>query len=261
MLRSTLIPALALALTGCVTTDPYGGYGGGHDGGYYGGGSGGAYGGQAIVCESHSGNYRECATPFRGAPVLVNNLSSAPCVEGRTWGSRGAGMVWVSGGCRAQFADSWGGAQPGWPSADAPVGGGYALRCESEDGRQRDCRGAGGERYTLLRQLSQSPCIEGQTWGSRSGGVWVRGGCRGEFGPASGAWGQPVPGGYRSGQGITCSSEGGRYHACHWDPRMGRPYLLEQLSQDTCREGHSGGYDGGSQLWVNRGCRGRFAGR
>ncbi|MDO5288646.1 MAG: DUF3011 domain-containing protein [Pseudomonadota bacterium] len=242
-----------------------------------------ADGRSTTVCESHDGQFNECRTAFASQPVLVQALSSAPCVEGRTWGSRWPGTVWVAQGCRARFAAAastpvgGGGAvyhdQPYERSLGdlpaAPVGtpvtgagSGYVLRCESEDGRSRTCRAPVQGRLVLQRQLSQTACIEGQTWGSGNGSVWVSGGCRGEFAPAggyavdSGAMGGWGYGGYT----ITCSSEGRRYTQCGWDSRQGRPRLIEQLSQDECREGHSWGYRSG-QLWVNHGCRGRFATR
>jgi len=34
---------------------------------------------------------------------------------------------------------------------------------------------------TLLRQLSDTACKEGSTWGWDAQGVWVDGGCRGLF--------------------------------------------------------------------------------
>ena len=295
---------------------------------------------QAVNCESHDGDLSECRTPFAGPPVLAQQLSSTPCEQGQTWGSRGPGTVWVAQGCRGQFVDARGqGGQPGlaggavdgryvvrcesedgrqnecraplaqgrmallrqhsqtaciegetwgswragsvwvrggcrgdfgparWGQAgDGGMAGGGVFRCESQDGRRQDCRVPGRGRPTLLRQLSDAPCIEGQSWGSRSGSVWVRDGCRGEFGPAGG-WGQPgwgQPGVEQPGWGggwspqIECSSEDRRYNVCPWNPRQGRPRLIEQLSDDACREGYSWGYDGRGQLWVDRGCRGRF---
>ena len=56
------------------------------------------------------------------------------------------------------------------------------VRCESSKGRSVTCKAdtRGGAR--LVRQLSRSPCVEGETWGVREGEVWVRGGCRADFG-------------------------------------------------------------------------------
>ena len=60
---------------------------------------------------------------------------------------------------------------------------------------------------------------------------------------------------------ITCESQDRRYSSCAWDSRWGWPRLVEELSQSSCREGSSWGYDGRGQLWVDRGCRARFTAR
>lgn len=234
-----------------------------------------------VVCESHRGQFNECRTPFGGHPVLVQALSSAACVQGHSWGSRWPGTVWVAQGCRARFADASGNAAGGLVRHEQPyerslgdlppapvgtpvtgAGSAYVLRCESEDHRSRTCRAPVQGRLVLHRQLSQAACIEGQTWGSGNGSVWVRGGCRGEFAPAGGYAAEPgALGGWGyGGYTVTCSSENGRYTQCGWDRRQGRPHLIEQISQSDCREGHSWGYSR-NQLWVNHGCRGRFAAR
>jgi len=55
------------------------------------------------------------------------------------------------------------------------------ISCASQDiGRQyrgADTRGG----VTLIRQNSNSPCSENQTWGYDGRGIWVDRGCRAEF--------------------------------------------------------------------------------
>ena len=226
------------------------------------------YGGNTVTCESQDGSYRECRARFYNAPVLVEQLSSTQCVEGRNWGSRGPGSVWVSGGCRARFADAQGGGgfyPPGYNPGYNP--GGNVVRCESVDGRHAECRVGWRARVSLVRQLSDSPCIEGQTWGTSRGSVWVRQGCRAEFSVGQGGY-PDQDGGYRpvypvgpSSPTITCESQDRRYGSCAWDSRWGWPRLVEELSQSSCREGSSWGYDGRGLLWVDRGCRARFTAR
>jgi hypothetical protein len=61
-------------------------------------------------------------------------------------------------------------------------GGPETLRCESDDGRQRFCPvDTRGARVELSRQMSRSECRFGRNWGYDRRGVWVNGGCRGEF--------------------------------------------------------------------------------
>lgn len=55
------------------------------------------------------------------------------------------------------------------------------VNCESFSRDQRVCAmdTSGGVR--LVRRFSETPCIQGQTWGLARGGVWVSGGCRAQF--------------------------------------------------------------------------------
>jgi hypothetical protein len=219
---------------------------------------------QTIACSSNDRRRRQCATPFRGPARLVGTLSDSPCVEGQTWGS-GPGVVWVDGGCRGRFAEGrggWGGGGGGnWGGGG--VGAAGTIRCESQDQRQRVCN-TGWRNAVLVRQLSDTRCIEGRTWGQRGGAVWVDDGCRGEFAEGrGGGGGGRGPGRPPSGGGdysVTCSSDDKRLRSCAWDRRQGRPVLIQQLSGSTCSEGRSWGYEGNA-VWVKDGCRARFGAR
>lgn len=140
------------------------------------------WGGDTVLCESVQGRRNECRTPFRGPVELVEQLSRSACVEGRTWG-RTRGGVWVDGGCRARFAayHAGGGGGGYWQPS-----GGYAIECESRDGRYRACAWDWGRGTPfLLEQLSRSPCVRGRSWGydPRQRVLWVDQGCRAVFGP------------------------------------------------------------------------------
>ena len=142
-------------------------------------------------------------------------------------------------------------------------GGGQRMTCESQDGRTRQCALPRGARVQIAHQLSNTRCVQGRNWGVRGGSLWVSNGCRAEFVVTHGR-GSPGPvTPFNQGNGqITCESQDRRDHSCNWNPRWGRPYLLKQLSDDTCREGYSWGYDyRGGRIWVTRGCRGRFGSR
>ncbi len=229
-------------------------------GGWSNGGGNGNWGGNGdtIRCESNDNRQRVCNTGWRGA-VLVRQLSNTQCVEGRNWGSSN-GSVWVDNGCRAEFAEgrggNWGG---GWGGGNA--GNGDTIRCESNDNRQRVCR-TDWRRATLVRQLSKSQCIEGRSWGSSNGAVWVSDGCRAEFAEGrGGGWGGGGNGNWGgSNYSIECSSEDNRMRSCAWERRQGRPVLIQQLSRTQCVEGRNWGYNGNS-VWVNGGCRARFGAR
>ncbi|HEU4561129.1 MAG TPA: DUF3011 domain-containing protein [Longimicrobium sp.] len=58
---------------------------------------------QVVNCESFDRLQRVCAMDTTGGVRMVRTWSETPCVQGQTWGLARGG-VWVSGGCRAQFA-------------------------------------------------------------------------------------------------------------------------------------------------------------
>jgi hypothetical protein len=156
-------------------------------------------------------------------------------------------MVWVSGGCRAEFVEV---RQTGGQLAE--------VRCESVRG-YRECNVPFRGPAALLRQTQQSSlCVEGRTWGQRPGVIWVDRGCGGFFAE-----------GYRSSSGfydpgrygeytVDCQSLGSEYTLCSWDRRYGVPVLIEQYSFKPCVEGISWGYSPRRGLWVDAGCRARF---
>lgn len=138
------------------------------DGDYQGGGD------QVVRCESSNNRYNRCAVYGRGRPRLLRQVSSAPCIEGRSWGAE-RDAVWVSNGCRGDFTSSGRG---GW--ADSGYGS-RVFRCESNDQRYQQCAANIRTAVQLIRQLSDAPCVEGRSWGYAKGGIWVSNGCRAEF--------------------------------------------------------------------------------
>jgi hypothetical protein len=150
----------------------------------YGDDYGPGYGGRrSFRCESSNGRVKHCAVSTRGGVRMVRQLSRGPCVEGSTWGYDGGG-VWVAQGCRAEFeVDERHGGGHGWNggSGHDAYGGPQSVRCESSDGRGRHCDVRVWRGVDLTRQLSRSPCVEGQSWGWDRRGIWVGSGCRGEF--------------------------------------------------------------------------------
>jgi hypothetical protein len=65
-----------------------------------------------------------------------------------------------------------------WPGQDGPV---RTLRCESERDRLRECEIPRGAGVRLITRLSDSPCIQGRTWGYNRNLIWVDNGCRAVF--------------------------------------------------------------------------------
>ena len=154
---------------GCRAEFASSGYSPGYGGPGY--GTGGGYGG-TFRCESRDNRTQRCGGGGQGRARLVRQLSDAPCIQGRTWGSDGNG-VWVSNGCRGEFQ---------WTGAGGSGGGyGQTVRCESKDDRTRRCDVRVNRGVQLVRQLSDTRCIQGQNWGWDARGIWVSRGCRGEF--------------------------------------------------------------------------------
>jgi hypothetical protein len=158
-----LLPSMLL-LGGAVQAQSYGGYSDG-----------------PVRCESIKGRTQQC--PLQGRARLVRQISGSPCVEGQTWGQARDG-VWVTQGCRAEFiaeagrGGRWNGGG-GWGHNSG--GRGQILTCDSNDHRRQRCVANVRREARLVRQTSRTACVEGRTWGWDRTGVWVDGGCRGEF--------------------------------------------------------------------------------
>ncbi len=56
-----------------------------------------------LRCESRDNRFRYCNLPYRGHVEVYRQLSSNQCVYGRSWGLE-RNRIWVSHGCRADFA-------------------------------------------------------------------------------------------------------------------------------------------------------------
>ncbi|WP_115560147.1 DUF3011 domain-containing protein [Xanthomonas arboricola] len=138
-----------------------------------------------VRCESRDQRQAICNTGWRRA-TIVRQLSGTPCVEGRNWHQEN-GRIWVDDGCRADFAQARGGG--GWDRDDGYGGGDrprgdYSVTCSSDDRRLRSCDwDVRAGRPVLTRQLSNTRCEEGRTWGfdPRRSAVWVNDGCRARF--------------------------------------------------------------------------------
>jgi hypothetical protein len=83
-----------------------------------------------------------------------------------------------------------------------------SITCEANNNNRKYCGSYRPDQVRLQRQISGSPCIEGETWGVDRGGLWVERGCRaifdvgGDFRPRreydgpgqEGGWWNPEPG-------------------------------------------------------------------
>lgn len=193
--------------------------------------------GGAIRCESADNRSRTCPTPWRGSSRVSRQISDTRCEEGRNWSSQN-GQVTVWGGCRAEFVAGLAGG-----------GGNDTITCQSADNRARTCPTPWRGTSRLVRQVSDTRCVEGSNWRSQNGQVTVWSGCRGEFARGFGG------GGGQTGT-IRCESANNRVANCR-TPWRGRSEVVRQLSDTTCREGQNWNSSNG-QVSVWSGCRAEF---
>jgi hypothetical protein len=136
---------------------------------------------------------------------------------------------------------------PSFAHAQPGYGSGQRITCSSDNGKRNWCDIGGRRDAQLVRQISGSACIQGETWGVDGRGLWVDRGCRAEFviGRAP-----PMP------QVITCSSNDGRRNWCDIGGRRDIR-LSRQISGSACIQGSTWGVDNRG-VWVDRGCRAEF---
>lgn len=147
-------------------------------------------------------------------------------------------------------------AQPGY--------GRDSIECRSTDYRYNRCD-TNWRDARLVRQLSGSRCVRGQTWGiDRRGNVWVDRGCAGVFVEARGGGGGGGGGGWNPGPGwdtdisFVCESRDFRYNMCQVDiGRGGAVRIVRQISGTRCVEGRTWGYNRAG-VWVDGGCAAQF---
>jgi hypothetical protein len=125
---------------------------------------------QTISCSSDDMNRHYCNAETRAGVQLVKQRSGSPCTQGYSWDYDDRG-IWVDHGCRADFL----------LSGNAGPIGGQTVTCSSNDGRRNHCNADTHNGVQMTRQISGSPCTEGQTWGFDQSGIWVDRGCRAEF--------------------------------------------------------------------------------
>jgi len=131
--------------------------------------------GRSIVCESQNNGKERCPVDTSYGVQLARQISKNGCVRGDDWGFDENG-VWVDHGCRAEFV--LGGDQRFTPMTSSSRA---TVVCESQNDVTNHCAADTYYGVALARQLSNSMCVRGETWGYDAKGIWVRKGCRAEF--------------------------------------------------------------------------------
>ena len=128
---------------------------------------------RVVRCES-KGRPETCPVSLQGAPVrLLRQLTAIACHEGTSWGTK-RNQIWVSRGCSGEFEV---GAADGSGFVEVP----RSVTCESKKKLRRDCGVTIVRSVRLSKQLSNSACVLGHSWGWSRNGVWVSDGCRAQF--------------------------------------------------------------------------------
>jgi hypothetical protein len=165
----------------------------------------------SIKCESNDGRRNYCGSYDYRQVRLERQISGSPCINGRTWGVDGQGL-WVDNGCRAYFSVR--GRSHGDRNYDDDTYGNHdSVKCESNDGRRNYCGNYDYQRVRLERQISESPCVNGRSWGVDDRGLWVDNGCRAYFTVG----GRSRSGGYRE-NGDHGGAYSGYTNNGWWDP-------------------------------------------
>jgi hypothetical protein len=131
--------------------------------------------GQVITCGSN-GRFTRCSANTRFGVQMNRQISSASCVEGRSWGYDDGG-IWVDRGCRAEFVvgDTNRAYRRNSSAYDRLV------VCESINNTRHFCSADTRLGVQLSRQLSTNSCVFNQSWGYNNREIWVSHGCRAEF--------------------------------------------------------------------------------
>lgn len=195
-----------------------------------------------VVCESAGGRRKECAADTSAGVQIIRNLTADNCRFTREWNYDAKG-IWVSKGCRAEFAVR--GNRPRL----------QALTCESKNNARAVCAGDLRLGVALVHEFGNNDCLLGTTWGFDDAGVWVTDGCRARF--ALGGYRLPAgavpPGATR----VRCESSSEARVRCPATTAAGVG-LVEQLGESDCVLNRSWGYDRDG-IWVRDGCRAEFA--
>jgi hypothetical protein len=138
-----------------------------------------------VQCESTHFAREFCYAGGRVLDIeLEHRLSDRPCIEGLNFG-RNNDQIWVDNGCRGIFrvrVQTMMPIPPSYPNIQT-----INLECASISHDYRECgiNGTLVSQVSVAYQMSNSPCIEGYSYGVRDDGysqrIWVDHGCRATF--------------------------------------------------------------------------------
>ena len=203
-----------------------------------------------IRCESRDNGRTQCKIDKDAGVVLARHLSSTPCRENQNWGVT-PNHIWVSGGCRAEFAVT--AAAPTPPQQSIYASAVQVRTCRIEADRRLP-----GYTYDNIQVTPEAR--QGTTaymrWGagSSSGSCTVAASGRLLDFTVNAAGGGP--GGTTVVARLTCESRHGEREECR-APDGTDLRLVRQISESSCRLNDTYGR-GLGYIWVDKGCRAEF---
>ena len=138
------------------------------------------------------------------------------------------------------------------------------INCKSKKFARKECSVKGNiKAVLLLEQKSESPCVEGSSFGFNDDQVWVDKGCSAKFEVSYSSdedsrwwsgWNQQSQVQKRR---VSCKSKRFKPNTCRVKGTIQSLKLRRQKSDSPCTLGVSYGYRGES-IWVSQGCEANF---
>ena len=204
-----------------------------------------------VRCESEARETVRCKADTRRGVTLARQLSRAGCWYDETWGFDAKG-IWVSNGCRADFAL---GKQPAVGGASSAGG----AKPSGASGLSGDQVAAGAAAALVIGALAAAVIAsknKDDDDDDRCRYRDSRGRCVDAYECRRDRHGRCVGDPWERDQRVKCESQGHKERYCRVNTRRGVE-LYRQLSEARCRYGSSWGYDRNG-IWVDKGCRGEF---
>jgi hypothetical protein len=195
-----------------------------------------------VACESLGGQRVSCAADTSAGVQLIRTLSDHACRFAQEWGYDKK-SIWVSGGCRAEFAVR---------AVKAPL---QTVRCASTTGERIGCDADTEFGVAIAREFGSHDCVLDETWGFAGNNVWVAEGCSAEF--ALGGFRLAASAVPTAAKKLLCESVDGKRKECDVNGLRGAG-LVQQKSEAACVLNRTWGYGAGG-IWVDAGCRAEFA--
>jgi DUF3011 family protein len=199
-----------------------------------------------VRCESRGVSQEQCPIPSNSRVELTRPLSQVACREGYNWGV-GTSFIWVNRGCRAEFAVTTTGYEPGQGNASANRN--QLRACQSEADRR--LANYTYDQISVAPDSRQGSVAYVRWWVGTTGGL-----CTVTVNGRVLQFTTDPAGGGGVTRRVVCESQRYGREECRI-PAGASIRLLRQTSQDPCRLNDTYG-QGAEYIWVAKGCRGEF---